>query len=84
MSNDTPVMNLGPFQFHMTNVQTMRIVPLLPDNPTFADLRQAIITLNTEDILIARLKARECEERRLAAAMSDNPYRKEELTRASK
>lgn len=54
MSSDlsSPKIELGPFTFHLTGAMTMRLVATLPDNPTFKDVRDAIIRINAEDAAV--------------------------------
>lgn len=41
--------DLGPFVFHLTERVTLRLMPLLPANPTFEDMRTALVRIVQED-----------------------------------
>jgi hypothetical protein len=43
------MLEFGPFQFHLTEKTVRRLLPLLPDEPTWKDIRFALRVLDNED-----------------------------------
>lgn len=70
MSNDTPVIGLGPFRFHLTQAMTVRLMPRLSDNPTFGEVQAALIDLSHEDRAREAMDNRLCSPRSIMAALT--------------
>jgi hypothetical protein len=41
--------DFGPFSFHLKEATVMRLLPLISDDPTFAEVKAALLKLRDED-----------------------------------